>query len=203
MDCCLKYQPHYLWSYLKIRTVLVSLTSLLWETYGLHLARVLMRGLTVLFTHKKMKANFSSEWGETMYVLVFRTLNGISMRQGQKRNLGIWAGTGGASRKQDDGYGWGGSSKGNDSSEAGWGQVRARETPSRGLRIWFCWHLFLQLTVGCVSAPGAQLVFSARSLSVRVWHEGGPGGTPRLLASTLCPGRGVLTGGEVYCVQAI
>ena len=139
MDCCLKYQPHYLWSYLKIRTVLVSLTSLLWETYGLHLARVLMRGLTVLFTHKKMKANFSSEWGETMYVLVFRTLNGISMRQGQKRNLGIWAGTGGASRKQDDGYGWGGSSKGNDSSEAGWGQVRASWACKRELTVVRLW----------------------------------------------------------------
>ena len=176
MHCCLKYQPHYLWSYLKIRTVLVSLTSLLWEPHGFHLALVLMRGLIVLFTHKKMKANFSSEWGETMYVLVFRTLNGISMRQGQKMNLGIWAGTGGANRKQDDGYGWGGSSHGNDSSETGWGQVRARETPSRGLRIWLCWHLFLQLTVGCVSAPGAQPVFSAWSLSVHVtWGEGQEG----------------------------
>ena len=54
-----------------------------------------------------------------MYVLVSRTLNGITERQGQKMNLTIWAGRGGASRKQDEQHGRGGSSKGNDSPGAG------------------------------------------------------------------------------------
>lgn len=54
-----------------------------------------------------------------MYVLVSRTLNGITERQGQKMNLRIWAGRGRASRKQDEEHGRGASGKGSDSPGAG------------------------------------------------------------------------------------
>lgn len=200
MDCWLKYQPHYLWSYLKIRTALVSLTSLLREPYGLHLALVLMRGLIVPFTHKKMKANqFRMRWNHVC----------ISI-QNTKWNLH-------EAGPEDES--WDLSRDRWDQQEAGWwiweGRskqwqwlIRSRLRPGESKgdaqqspETWLCWHLFLQLTAGCVLAPGEQPL---RGLCQCVCDmRGGPGGTPRLMASTLCPGRGVLTGGEVYCIQAI
>lgn len=94
-------------------------------------------------------------------------------KQGQSTHLGIWAGTEGANRKQDEEQGKGGSSEGSYSPGAGWAQERPEEMPRRTVRTWLCWPLLLHLVL-VERLPGVrvQLVLPVRFLSACItWEE--------------------------------